>query len=119
MARAVGDARLLGLAALQRGDGFLDPRQILRVDAGERGRSDQLVGPPAHDADRRRRGVVDLLIQPDAGHHVARPFRQHAEIGLLGGKRDRHPLSLQQLPHQIESHHRNEQRPGRAQRSCG
>jgi len=46
MPGAVGDARLLSLAALQGSDYLLDARQIQRVDARQCGRSDQLIRPP-------------------------------------------------------------------------
>src|SRR6201999_1290396 len=59
MAGSVGDAGFLGFAWFEGGYEFGNPRQILRIDADQRGRPRQLFGPPAHDTDRRWRDVLN------------------------------------------------------------
>ncbi len=110
---AVGDARFVLLAALHGVDDGLDLRQVLRMDARERRRADQLIGAPADDAVRRRRNIAQALVEPDPGDHVAGAFREQAEMRFLLDQGGGHVLAALQLPHQHraddgDQHHQRE-----------
>src|SRR5476649_1818984 len=51
---------------------------------------------------------MDFLVQSDAGHHIARTFREQAEIAFLRSERTRHALPPQQLAHQVKPDYRDQ-----------